>query len=411
MADYGSLPFDEQVAFFRNKLNLPTARWDDITQAAHDRAFVVAGAMQADLIADLRAAVAQGIEQGTTLETFRQDFDQIVAKHGWTGWTGEGSAAGRAWRTNVIYATNLRSSYAAGRYQQLQDIKHRRPYWRYVHNDTVTHPRPQHLAWDGTVLPADDPWWGTHFAPNGWGCRCRIESLAARDLQRDGIDPKTLTRPSAPDDLTGIDKGWGYAPGRTWHPDLDKYPHDIARELVAANMNDGVFDRWQARIAAQVAHELGKPEYANLGKEAAILKLRETLSRREEYPVAAIPSDKAALLGLRTQTLLFSDYDAIKQAYSRKDDPNFSVHAYREVQRILDDPELIVRETGQMTVWFRRAGRLFVAVIAQTGTGKGAYLKSLRYGAEKEKARALRKGEAIYRKEDSQAGDSLQPPI
>ncbi len=31
--------------------------------------------------------------------------------------------------------------------------------------------------------------------------------------QREGIDPKTLTRPTAPDDLTGIDQGWGYAPG------------------------------------------------------------------------------------------------------------------------------------------------------------------------------------------------------
>ena len=34
-------PFDEQIASFRRKLNLPTERWDDIWQAAHDRAFIV----------------------------------------------------------------------------------------------------------------------------------------------------------------------------------------------------------------------------------------------------------------------------------------------------------------------------------------------------------------------------------
>ncbi|AFL75392.1 phage minor head protein [Thiocystis violascens] len=213
MADYGALPFAEQLDFFKQKLNLPTERWDDLLGAAHDRAFVVAGALQADLLADLRTAVARAVEQGTTLEEFRKDFTAIVNKHGWSGWTGEGTPAGEAWRTKVIYATNLRTSHAAGRYAQLQEIKHRRPYWRYVHNDTVLHPRPHHLAWDGTVLPADDPWWQTHFAPNGWGCRCRIESLAARDLAREGIDPDALTRPTAPDDLTGIDRGWDYAPG------------------------------------------------------------------------------------------------------------------------------------------------------------------------------------------------------
>lgn len=213
MADYGSLPFQEQLDFFRQKLNLPTERWDDLLGAAHDRAFVVAGAMQADLLADLRAAVTKGIEQGTTLEEFRRDFTAIVNKRGWSGWTGEGTAAGEAWRTKVIYATNLRTSHAAGRYAQLQESKQARPYWRYVHNDTVMNPRPEHLAWDGTVLPADDPWWATHYPPNGWGCRCKIESLAARDLERLGIDPDRLEAPSDAEDTSGIDEGWDYAPG------------------------------------------------------------------------------------------------------------------------------------------------------------------------------------------------------
>jgi len=99
---YGSLEFAEQIQFFRQKIDLPTQRWFDLWQEAHDRAFVVAGAMQADLLADLHGAVLKGIAEGTTLETFRKDFKEIVARTGWTGWTGEGTAAGRAWRTRVI---------------------------------------------------------------------------------------------------------------------------------------------------------------------------------------------------------------------------------------------------------------------------------------------------------------------
>ncbi|AHJ98946.1 phage head morphogenesis protein [Hymenobacter swuensis] len=32
--------------------------------------------------------------------------------------------------------------------------------------------RPEHRAWDGITLPADHPWWQTHYPPNDWLCRC-----------------------------------------------------------------------------------------------------------------------------------------------------------------------------------------------------------------------------------------------
>lgn len=213
--------FAEQLAFFRNKLKLPSSRWDDIMQVAHDRAFIVAGAAKADLVNDLYGAIAKAIENGTGLDAFRKDFNAIVLKNGWTGWTGEGSAAGQAWRTRIIYQTNMATSYAAGRYQQLTDpgLLAIRPYWRYVHADGVAHPRPLHLAWNGLVLPHDDAFWDTHFPPNGWGCHCRVTSAdagdyaVAQDAGRaeppagwDDIDPKT----GAP---VGIDKGFDYAPG------------------------------------------------------------------------------------------------------------------------------------------------------------------------------------------------------
>ena len=76
--------FQEQIDFFRRKLNLPTKTWRDIQLAAHDRAFVVAGAMKADLLNDLRKAVGQAVEGGS-FGAFRKQFDEIVAKHGWTG--------------------------------------------------------------------------------------------------------------------------------------------------------------------------------------------------------------------------------------------------------------------------------------------------------------------------------------
>lgn len=169
-AAWGSLPFAEQIAFFKDKLDLPTQTWQDLLGAAHDRAFVVAGAMRADLLADLHAATLKGIEKGTSLSEFRRDFEAIVAKRGWTGWTGEDTPGGRAWRTNLIYGTNMRTSYQAGRHAQAVAIAHRRPYWRWRHADTVAHPRPLHVAWDGKILRHDNDWWQAHHPPAGWNC-------------------------------------------------------------------------------------------------------------------------------------------------------------------------------------------------------------------------------------------------
>ncbi|MCF6267624.1 MAG: hypothetical protein L3J57_13925, partial [Desulfuromusa sp.] len=96
------------------------------------------------------------------------------------------------------------------------------PYLEYRHGDSLQ-PRPLHLAWDGLVLPADDPWWQTHYPPNGWGCKCKVFSASQRDLERAGksvpdtaptieIDPKT----EAP---LGIDKGWAYNVGQAAQKD------------------------------------------------------------------------------------------------------------------------------------------------------------------------------------------------
>ena len=211
-------PFAEQVAFFRGKLrkHVPTETWRDLWKAEHDRAFMVAGAAKADLLADLAAAVQAAIESGESIEQFRARFGDIVQKRGWQGWTGEGTQAGTNWRTRIIYRTNMATSYAAGRYAQLQDF----PLWVYRHSG-AEHPRLQHKAWDGLTLPKDHPFWQTHYPPNGWGCGCRV--LGARNERGAARVGGTHTGPPAGWDALsqdtsepeGIDEGWGYAPGAT----------------------------------------------------------------------------------------------------------------------------------------------------------------------------------------------------
>lgn len=220
--EYRNLPFNEAIAFFRNKIDMPSDRWTDVWKDSHDVGFMVAGAAKADLLNDLRNAVDRAISEGTTLEQFRRDFDEIITR---TGWDYRG---GRGWRTRVIYETNLRTSYAAGRHAQLTDpdLLRVRPYWRYLHGGSAD-PRPEHLSWDGLVLPADDPWWNEHYPPNGWGCSCKVVAVGPDDLKRlgkDGPDQAPATERAPWSDTTGarqedvpkgIDPGFNYPPGRS----------------------------------------------------------------------------------------------------------------------------------------------------------------------------------------------------
>lgn len=222
---YRSLPFSEQIAFFRRKLNVPTESWLDIYGEQHDWAFVVAGANRDDIVADFREAVDKFIVDGGTLEQFRADFDSIVAKFGWD------YNGGRNWRSKVIYDTNLFSSYQAGRFAQQWSLRETMPFLEYCHSDAVEEPRELHLSWHGLILAIDDPWWLTHYPINAWGCQCYTISRSWDDLKRLGksgpdIAPpinyveKTIGKnsPGGPRVVTvpdGIDPGFEHTPGRS----------------------------------------------------------------------------------------------------------------------------------------------------------------------------------------------------
>lgn len=178
---------------------------------------MVAGAVKADLLADLAAAMDKAIAEGRGIEEFRRDFKSIVAKNGWTGWTGEGSVKGEAWRVGVIYRTNSYTSYAAGRFAQLKAGNF--PFWVYRHGDSQE-PRVEHLSWNGLVLEPGHPFWVTHYPPSAWGCSCyALGARSERAAKRLGGDPskKLPAHWQARDPKTGepvgIDRGWGYAPG------------------------------------------------------------------------------------------------------------------------------------------------------------------------------------------------------
>ena len=141
----------------------------------------VAGAMREDIISDFREAVDKAVASGATLQDFKKDFNKIAGK--WVNTDKEFEAkmtkpGYNAWRSKVIYSTNVNTAYAAARERQVRDpelidvFSHA----KYVCMMLPTS-RDSHKAWNGTVLPVTDPWWDKHSPPNGFGCLCRAKRL------------------------------------------------------------------------------------------------------------------------------------------------------------------------------------------------------------------------------------------
>jgi hypothetical protein len=358
-------PFNEQVDFFRQKLNLPSEHYDDVIKGGHDRGFIVAGAMKADLIQDFRRAIDRVEAEGKSIQWFRKHFDEIVARHGWE-YNGD-----RDWRTRVIYKTNLAASYAAGRYQQLTDpdMLKVRPYWKYIHNDTVTHPRPLHVEWSGLVLKHDDPWWQTHFPPNGWGCRCRIAAVPASEYEG----------ASAPDDVVwvkedrfgqrhvipeGIDYGWDYTPGRS--------NAELLRQVV--NKQEGADWRLARANVAELVSSAVFARFLN-GQLAG------------EFPVAVLDDAEKTLLGSEARVVLMSQ-ESVADHLDKH--PEIMPEDYRQVQQIIDDGE-VYQQNDTRVIYLWLGGALYRAELKRTQDGLKNYFLTLFKTTDKKADAEVRK--------------------
>jgi len=184
------------------------------------------------------------------------------------GWSYKG---GFGWRTRVIYETNLRTAYQAGRYKQMAepDMLKRRPWWQYKHSGSVNF-RPEHKRWDGLVLRADDEWWKIHYPPNGWGCDCYVNALNERDLKRlgkDGADSRPLEVPGE------VEEAWAYNVGEAaWGKPI------ALRSAEELQVGESGRRTWE-RISHGTRQDAGAP-----------LELRR---EAPEHPLLPYPRDRA----------------------------------------------------------------------------------------------------------------------
>ena len=174
----------EALEYWRSRAPVTPAEYKSMTAQARARAFSVAGLARRDQVAEIHAALTEAIENGETLAAFKKRIRPLMERKGWTG--------RKAWRVENIYRTNMQQVYQAGRYAQMQQTTKARPYWRYVAvKDGRT--RPTHRALNGRVYPHDHDFWQQWYPPNGFMCRCTVQTLSAAQVEARGLKVQTKT--------------------------------------------------------------------------------------------------------------------------------------------------------------------------------------------------------------------------
>ena len=349
--------------------------WRDTAAAEHVRSFTVAKATRLDILEDIRGAVDRALAEGTTFRQFQTELEPLLRAKGWWGResvidpvTGQARVVqlGSVRRLRIIFDTNLRTSYARGRWERIQRTKETTPWLRYnAILDERT--RPEHLAWHGTVLPVDHPWWETNYPPNGWRCRCIVQQLSDDDLEDFGYEPSPgpppgseRTRPWTNKRTgetirvpVGIDPGFGHNVGLAGREGetadrliarIDAADNALARAAIGSPWNTPLFRR----------HLDGAPG--------------------GDWPVAVVPQAILAAIGGRSRAARLSSATALKQA-----DRHFDLEAedYARAQRILDEGEIFKAGDRLAIGFIEEEGRPWRIVVKATEDGSETYLVSL----------------------------------
>lgn len=210
----------EALDYFKSKGIKPSFNYREVWKEEHNLAYTIAKVAEEDVLKDMREATLLAIENGVPFKEFQQSVRGILDRSGWSAYVSDNA---KLYRLELIYETNMRVARAAGQWQRIERTKRSLPYLVYELGPSVRH-RPEHVLWEGVILPVDDPFWNDHMPPNGFGCKCGVRQIGRAEAERLGgvSDRPSMKKVPWKNKETGevemvpigIQPGWDYNPGK-----------------------------------------------------------------------------------------------------------------------------------------------------------------------------------------------------
>ncbi|MDQ7084430.1 MAG: phage minor head protein [Sulfurovum sp.] len=292
----------ESIAYLKDKYPELHFDYDELMHEAHHKAFTVAKVTRLDLLSDLQTSLIEAQQKGQSFKSWKANIEGTLKGKGWwgditvtnpkTGETKDIFVGSR--RLKTIYDTNMRTSYAQGRYKS--QMQSEGEYLRYsAVLDQIT--RPSHATMHGIVLPKDHIWWEQNYPPNGWHCRCKVQVLSDTDLKRRGLKVYDGTMQKI------ADKDWAYHAGKG--KSLDKTYADKVNTLKRGCKESNARKRNVPCTFADVAAKAMEEDISTLAQRVVIFKAIKDLFTTETPK--RVELTKSDIFGEEKKVLLSSD--------------------------------------------------------------------------------------------------------
>lgn len=365
----GTVPRDT-LDFFRAKDLRVGFDAEDVAPEEHAHSVTVAKVAKLDILDDIKASLADNLERGQTFRDWAKRIKPELQAKGWWGRkeeidpaTGERREVqlGSPRRLKTIYRSNMRSARAAGQWARIERHRDTHPYLIYELGPSQEH-RDEHVAWAGTTLPVDHPWWAEHMPPNDYGCKCRVRAVSRREyerLQRDGIQDPQAAQEIDPE--TGLPTGrrtGRRVPIRTEAPDARLVEYTNRRTGEVRRVDAGLHPSWANNPGRQRGAVLRRELTERLNQadnQIARASARQVLDspileqwledRQGELPGGVLEREVVEAIGGQS-SLVRLGRDIAEQAPAAE--------ALRRLPEMLDAGEAVRRDDGQLQLFTRR---------------------------------------------------------
>lgn len=245
--------YREAIDSVRKRVPVPRDVWDTMQTDERAHAFTVSQVARTQVLQQVLEAIDKAVTTGTAITDFRSEVgDKLINE-----WGGEIPG-----RLETIFRTNLMVAYSEGKHaiNSAPAVKAARPYWRYNDTDNDRECDLCHSC-HGVILPADHPFWNTHYAPLHHRCECSVDALSPEEAEEEGLtDDGDIPEVEA-------DDGFGNQPsseGKDWAPDLTNIDAEL-REALEAKL---------AEFKSQLEPERVSPAEPRVAPEAPRQKTR-----------------------------------------------------------------------------------------------------------------------------------------